>query len=770
VRNNIYWTGIVGLTTTLIWMAVHERIAAQPVALRAESNTDNTLVLSFVRELSLLSVDAVTMSAPDNKDSAIALVREEFDQLFSVNSVLRASTEHSHSWNVSHRFWNPGDTSVDRLSTVKTVQIASNHAADLQLIGPENQQRQFSTDLFVAENGEPSPTKASGSQTRPSPLERPMWRLFGFETAKTLERKDLVISTGGTTFNNPNDIRNVLFGDENRSNDQRFIGVDYGITNNVQISVGVGLKDDTIFSNLVRDPSSLYFYYSAAPAQVKWQFWNRERLQAAVILGAEIPFRSLNGNTESDNFAENLGARQVLFTTDPSGVGSAANALIAEDGAIVFGLALPVSYGVTNKFRLHASPQISFYRDDIPVNRVRGDVNTLIQQDIGFDGSRLNYYGTIFGIGLGLEYNFSRKFQLAADVTPILTGRNSASDRGDDSLFVKRPVWNAGVRWTPNSRTAVNLYATNRFGLFPALPANLLAQPGGEYGIGFDVMYLPDVAGNYAIDVRDTYPQPETFLAGLTGFSSATLPINTTVYQLAYGRGNQITPTFRIGLLDDVELIVSLSRTDDGLNAELPTQGFFAGRLALRADDGQRLFSAALGLGLVYGDSRDNKSFQTLDLNLPLGFRPSGALGERLIFSATPKLALPAQTSGSDVVLGLALGANWKIARNTQFLFEVTPIVAGNNQLVESPQQLNLDGKTVLFGLGVRQMFPAGNSLYALDLYLSNSAGESGLQGITALPNSDLRFGLRFNILNGVPVTTARPSQPAESQPAQRQP
>jgi hypothetical protein len=765
----------------LIWLAAQGSVTAQSVAIGTESAVSDALVVSFAEQLALPLFGRVTVNEADTLHRVRLPTFREFDPLFAVNFFLHSSDslniERGQLLSLSDRFWNRSLGSIRPLGTVKTLQLVSSRAVDLQATGIEDGQSHSALNHFVAQDGETRPTEASGLQTRPSPLERPMWRLFGFETAKTLERKDLVISTGGTTFNNPNDIRNVLLGDENRSNDQRFIGVDYGITDNIQITIGVGLKDDTIFSNLVRDPSSLYFYYSAAPAQIKWQFWNRERLQAAVILGAEIPFRSLNGNTESDDFAENLGARQVLFTTDPGGVGSAANALIAEDGAIVFGLALPVSYGVTNKFRLHASPQISFYRDDIPVNRVRGDVNTLIQQDIGFDGSRLNYYGTIFGIGLGLEYNFSRKFQLAADVTPILTGRNSASDRGDDSIFVKRPVWNAGIRWTPNSRTAVNLYATNRFGLFPALPANLLAQPGGEHGIGFDVMYLPDVAGNYSIDVRDTYPQPETFLAGLTGFSSATLPINTTVYQLAYGRGNQITPTFRIGLLDDVELIVSLSRTDDGLNAELPTQGFFAGRLALRPDDGQRLFSAALGLGLVYGDSRDNKSFQTLDLNLPLGFRPGGTLGERLVFSATPKLALPAQTSGSDVVLGLALGANWKITRNTQFLFEATPILAGNNQLVESPQQLNLDGKTVLFGLGVRQMFPAGNSLYALDLYLGNSAGESGLQGITALPNSDLRFGFRFNILNGVPVTTARPSQPAErqlpqpeSQPAQRQP
>ncbi|MEO0855167.1 MAG: hypothetical protein AAFY15_16925, partial [Cyanobacteria bacterium J06648_11] len=102
-----------------------------------------------------------------------------------------------------------------------------------------------------------------------SPLERPLYQLFGFETANTLKRGELVLRAGGSSFNNPSDIR-VVFGDEqsNRSNDIRF-SFDYGITDRIQFSLGAYGKDDTIFAGLISPESNLLFIYQGIPAQVK---------------------------------------------------------------------------------------------------------------------------------------------------------------------------------------------------------------------------------------------------------------------------------------------------------------------------------------------------------------------------------------------------------------------------------------------------------------------------------------------------------------------
>lgn len=580
-----------------------------------------------------------------------------------------------------------------------------------------------------------------------SPLERPMTRLFGFETANPLRQGELVLQAGAISFNNPNDFREVLGLDENRSNDA-FVGIDYGITDTLQFSLGLAGKDDTRFSDVVREQSALQFIYGIIPAQVKWQAYSDERLKVAVVGGAEFPapFGPLFFT----------GGRRVTFSTPSNPLDPNRNEFRAEDDSVYFSLAVPVSYQLTKQASFHLNPQVSFFPDSIPASQTRGNPGPLLDADVGFNGNQLDYYGTVAGLGFGFNYSFNSRVQFAADITPILSGANSAGNDSENSLFIARPVWNVGFRFAPNSRVGTSLYLSNRFGPTAAAPSNLLAQPGGDFGVGLDFTYLPDLTGNYRIEKRTTYPKPQAYLPQPIGFPSATLPINSTLYQLAFGSNARINPTVRIGLLDDLELALNFSYANN--TEEIPIEVSAFGRLALVPDKG-RDFSAAVDFGLTRIDAtnRDldiNTFFLYADLPLTYRLQNSG-----LSFSLTPKLVVPAQFQQLDNIFGLTLGASWNLTSNTQLMAQLTPILLGDNQLQDlrlPGQEIGLNGKTALYNLGIRQAFPAGNSLYAVDLYFGNSVGDYGFQSISALPDGGTQVGIRLSILNGVPVTDSK--------------
>ncbi len=576
-------------------------------------------------------------------------------------------------------------------------------------------------------------------------FERPLFRLFGFETANTLKQSELIFQISATSFNNPFDFRliEVPGSNQNRSNDTN-IGFTYGITDNIQVSLFSTGKDDTAFANLVRPNSTLQFFYGSITSQVKWKFYDNETLKAALVVGAEFasPVPTLFSR----------GGHTITFATpgprtfsDGGSIGG--NELRATDSSIYFSVGFPIAYQATNQLSFHLNPQISFFPGSISASTTAGSTSALIANNIGFDGDRLNYYGTVVGLGFGLNYAITPRLQFAADVTPILAGRNSAGV-GDNSLFVQRVVWNAGLQFAPNNRTALSIFATNRFGS-NAAASNLLVQPNGDIGYGFQFSYLPDLAGLYKIEAREKYSPPSTYLTYLNGLPSTTLPIYSTLYQLAFGTNGRISPTVRFGLLDDLELAINLSSNSV---EELPIEVSALARLALLQDDGQNYsYSSTLGFGFtnLYRRNENLQSAVTLYFDIPTSYR----VNSQLTLNLTPKFIVPAQFAGISSILGLSLGGSYNIADSTQILAQYTPIFLGSNQI--QPNRAFGDGvisgRTGIYSFGVRQLFPAGDSLYALDLYFTNSSSDYGLQGISALPQGGTQIGLRFNILNGLP-------------------
>ncbi|HEY9845495.1 MAG TPA: hypothetical protein V6D03_04795, partial [Candidatus Caenarcaniphilales bacterium] len=321
---------------------------------------------------------------------------------------------------------------------------------------------EFPAGLKPLKTAQNSEAEEAGT-SRLSPLERPMTRLFGFETPSTLQQYELVIHGGLNSLNSP---INVL-GDNNRDNNFE-AGLDFGITDKLQLSVGVLGRDDTEYSNLARNPSSLQFIYGGIPVQAKYQVYNEKRFSAAVVVGAEFPTDDLVVSPAEfvrgalGEFDES-GGRKVIFTTNPQGILSASNALIAEDNSIFASIAAPISYQLTDQVRLHLNPQASFFPGEISVTNTRGSLASLTEANVGFNGSQLDYFGTVVGLGIGADYSLHPRIKFAADLTPILVGQNSIGSGGEGSLFIPRLVWNAGLQAALNSRLGLSLYATNRF-------------------------------------------------------------------------------------------------------------------------------------------------------------------------------------------------------------------------------------------------------------------------------------------------------------------
>jgi hypothetical protein len=582
---------------------------------------------------------------------------------------------------------------------------------------------------------ENSPISPQTTPSKQSPVKDSPFRLFGWETAKPIGQDNLLLQFGGTSFNNPYDFRGGTGSQVNRSNDAA-LDLVYGLGKDGQIGVSLAGKDDTIFANLVRPNSQLQILNNSIPIQAKWRFYNQSSLQGAIVAGAEFsaPFSSLFFRPQ----------RSIEYSqTAASGVG--VDRILAPNNSVVWGLGLPISYQATDKLSLHLNPRLSIFPSKLAVSQIEGDPNALRNAGIGFDGQGLNYYGTVAGVGVGASYSLTPSLQLSADFTQILAGKNTIEQSNNGSLLGTRPVWNAGLQYAPNSHTALALYATNRFSPTSASPTNLLAQTGGDYGVGLNVTYLPDFAGAFTNESRTDYPDKSAFWNSPTGFPSTTVPGSSILYQLGIASQSQINPSIRWGLADDFEVAVTHNNSN---RREMPIETGLFGRWGLLADRGQSGFNGGLGLGLVRIDGADLQLGYSLYGEAPISYRLPG---NSLTLHATPKLVIPAQFQGVPRVLALALGATWKASENTQVFGGISPSLIGANQLVAG-NALAVNGSTPVYNLGVRQLFPSGNSTYGVELYYTNGAGSTGYQSVNALPNGDSQFGIRFSLLNGTPT------------------
>jgi hypothetical protein len=579
-----------------------------------------------------------------------------------------------------------------------------------------------------------SPISPQTTPSKKSPVKDSPFRLFGWETAKPIGQDNLLLQFGGTSFNNPYDFRGGAGRQVNRSNDAA-LDLVYGLGKDGQIGVSLAGKDDTIFANLVRPNSQLQLINNSIPVQAKWRFYDQSNWQGAIVAGAEFPapFSALFFRPQ----------RSVEYSQTAAG-GVGVDRILAPNNSVVWGLGLPISYQATDKLSLHLNPRLSIFPSKLAVSEIQGDPNAIRNAGIGFDGQGLNYYGTVAGVGVGVNYSLTPNLQLSADFTQILAGKNTIEQTNNDSILGTRPVWNAGVQYAPNNRTALGLYVTNRFSPTTASPTNLLAQPGGDYGVGLNVTYLPDFGGALASESRIEYPDKSAFWNSPTGFPSTTLPGSSVLYQLGIASQSQVSPSVRFGLADDFEIAVTHNNSN---RREMPIEtGVFA-RWGIFADRGQAGFNGVLGLGLARVDGADLQLGYSLYGETPFSYRLAG---DRLTLHATPKLVIPAQFQGVPRVLALALGATWKVADNTQIFGGISPSLIGANQLVAG-NTLAMSGRTPVYNIGVRQLFPSGNSTYGVELYYTNGAGSTGYQSVAALPSGDSQLGVRFSLLNGTP-------------------
>ncbi len=580
-----------------------------------------------------------------------------------------------------------------------------------------------------------SPESSTPLSDRPNPqrsnFQDSAYGLLGSQTATPIGENQQLLQLGGVTFKNPSDFRTVLYGESNRSNDGHF-DVVYGISPNLQISAALSAKDDTIFVNLVRNPSQLQIISNVIPLQAKWRFMHDDRLHAAAVVGLEVanPFFGIG--------------KRVVYrpNSDPT---TSSDEIFAEDSSKVLGLSLPISYQATDRFRLHLNPRISFFPSQLAITSIKGDANKSKNAGIGFDGQNLDYYGTVAGIGIGASYAVSPSLQIAAEVTPIVAGRNSFDAASGNSILTTKTIWNAGLQYTPNNRTAWGLYATNRYSATSDSPSNLLAQPGKDWAVGVNLSYLNGPLGDRVDEQRRSYPTASAFWSSTGGYPSATLPFKSIFYQVGLGSSSQINPSVRYGVMDDLEVAISHNQTN---RQAMPTETSWIARWGVLPDRGTPGVSMATGLGVVLiGNIAVSTRYNAYG-ELPISYRLPGG---QFVLHATPKLLIPAQYQGVPTTLSLALGADWRVATNTQIFGSITPSISGANQLVAG-KELAFQGNTPVYNFGVRQLFPQGNSTYGVELYYGNAAGSTGYQAMSALPQGDTQLGVRLSILNGTPT------------------
>lgn len=511
-------------------------------------------------------------------------------------------------------------------------------------------------------------------------------QLFGQPTARHLGQGEIAIEIDTRTFFFPDLVPGAVDNEDSAVNFNT--GFSWGISDDLQLTLqfqhvdsSSPTKQGDFISERTED--------NEAALELKYNFWSNESETQALsgVIGAS------------------WGTRGFMFTR-----GGEETEINNRD--IFVSLAVPFSTSVGDRWQFTISPTVAFFKEESAVFFYR----TPDDNDSSF--------GTVFGLGGGINYKINSQLFLISDVFLPVTGNNSVNrDSGEPDRAI---AYNAGFRFLANPRLALELYATNSFASFAPLS---LTADRDFVGLGANLVFMPSaIAGNqkYADSFRAN-PQPEVFTTdGFAFFDGGTIPSRDAIFHLQGGSQGLLTAV-RYGFLKDLEGGIFLDyvageadESEQGVNLKV--------RLLNQQENAPITVSGAISASLTNEPfinffENDSDAFDRLDLDktIPI-FTPGGDDGDR----------------GKLLILTLALPIHYEIDRGTAVW--LTPILGYTQRSGLEIGGFNLGG-AVAIGEEIRAIAEIGGNFVGEGNSLVDGSRENKIPwtlGVRWLPLSIL--------------------------------
>ncbi len=470
-----------------------------------------------------------------------------------------------------------------------------------------------------------------------------------------------------------------------------------GITENIMLSTFFSIADDPLQKKIYKSdsqPSNLWLNLGGGG---KFKIFDGEKLDFSIDSSLEFwkvksggcnsGFGSIGGdcNSKSSNIFNN-------------------NIEPVVNNNLIGSVAIPTTYDFSKFINFTLVPKLTF-----------------LPNSQGNKFGSGEFYGSNFGLGLGLSYMPHRKFKAYSSFYVPITGNNSFNQ---DLIFEQKIISTLGFLYSFDTKTAFEGYLTNSFGSTPS--TSILTLPSSnELILGSRFIYTP---GGFLIKREpDPIRRNPYFLSNLSVNNTFLLGYGKTLSELNIAEDGSFWKRLKFGISDKFDIDMSwetfnnskkdINKFESQYLTPSTNTARIGGKVLLFGDNSKNSLNSALRLSLgrkVFSDNWRGYFFSEL-IN-------SYHLSNSLSFQLNPKLA-----SANENISGVGISADYKIFKNFT-------IKAEHNLAIDNAE----DNTTI----SIRKSFKESKFM---DIYSSNSYSFIDMGQLQR--SSNQKYGLRFGII-----------------------
>ena len=470
-----------------------------------------------------------------------------------------------------------------------------------------------------------------------------------------------------------------------------------GMKKNMMLSTFFAITDDPLHKKVSTrnsQPSNLWLNLGSS---IKYKIFDGEKLDFSIDTaleywkvksgGCNSGFGSIGGSCESKS--SNIFNNNIEPVVNDNIIGS---------------LAIPTTYDFSNSFNLTLGPKFSYLPDS---------------QGNQFGSGK--FYGSNFGLGLGLSYTPHKKFKTYSSFYIPITGNNSFNQ---DLIFEKKTISTLGFLYSFDEKTAFEGYLTNSYGSTPS--TSILTLPSSnELILGSRFIYTP---GGF-LSRKELAPIERNpyFLSNLSVNNTFLLGSEKILSELDVSGGGSFWKRLKFGISDKFDIDMSwetFSNSKKDINlfesqylSPSAHSARIGGKVLLFGNNSNNSLNGALRLSLgrkVFSDNWNGYFFSEL-IN-------SYKVNNNLSFQFNPKLA-----NANELISGVGVSTDYKITKNFT-------IKAEHNIALE-----NAENNTTI---ALRKSF---NESKFLDIYSSTAYSFIDMGQLQR--SSSQKYGLRFGFI-----------------------
>ena len=470
-----------------------------------------------------------------------------------------------------------------------------------------------------------------------------------------------------------------------------------GIRKNIMLSTFFAITDDPLHKKISQkdsQPSNLWLNLGGA---IKYKIYDGEKVDFAIDTaleywkvksgGCNSGFGSIGGSCNSTS--SNIFNNNIEPVVNDNLIGS---------------FAIPTTYDFSKFLNFTLVPKFSFLPDS---------------QGNQFGSGK--FYGSNFGLGLGLSYKPHKKFKTYSSFYVPLTGNNSFNQ---DLIFEKRTISTIGFLYEFDAKTAFEGYLTNSYGSTPT--TSILTMPSSnELILGSRFIYTP--GGFLSKKESDQIKRNSHFLSNLSVNNTFLLGYEKILSELDISGGGSFWKRLKFGISEKFDIDISwetFSNSNKDINqfeskylSPSSHSARIGGKVLLLGNNSTKSLNSALRLSLgrkVFSDNWNGYFFSEL-IN-------SYHFNDNLSFHLNPKFA-----NANEIISGVGLSSDFKITKNLIIKTE-------HNFAIENAE----DNTTI----AIRKSL---NESKFLDIYSSNAYSFIDMGQLQK--SSNQKYGLRFGII-----------------------